>query len=149
MTIRSRPGWWSALRRWLLGSRPWRPASPLGVMAEDQAARHLQSLGYTVLDRNVRTRVGEADLVVRDNQGVIAVVEVKSRVIEPNSSQLPPEAAVTRDKRRRLLRLLRHLARANRWSGPVRIDVVAIDWADAAGNRVAAIRHHIDAVRAG
>lgn len=149
MTRRSRPGWWPTLRRWLFGSRPWRPASPLGVKAEEQAARHLRSLGCTVLDRNVRTRVGEADLVIRDEQGVIAVVEVKSRVIDENCPQPPPEAAVTFEKRRRLVRLLRHLARANRWTGPVRIDVVAIDWADAEGTRVVAIRHHVDAVRTG
>ncbi|MGH7133539.1 MAG: YraN family protein [Phycisphaerales bacterium] len=137
-------GWWFAVRRWLFGRNAWRPASALGVRAEDEAVRHLRGLGYTILDRNVRVTMGEADVVVRDPAGAIAVVEVKSRVLEPGVEHPPPEAAVTRDKRRRLVRILRHLARANQWSGPLRIDVVAIDWTD---DRPAAVRHYVDAVR--
>ena len=137
-------GWWLAVRRWLFGRRAWKPASELGVRAEDEAVRHLQGLGYAILDRNVRVPMGEADIVARDPVGAIAVVEVKSRVLEPGAEHPPPEAAVTLDKRRRLVRILRHLARANRWSGPLRVDVVAIDWTN---NTPAAVRHYVDAVR--
>lgn len=50
----------------------------LGRRGEEAAARYLQRQGMTLVARNVRTPVGEIDLIVR-NRKVIAFVEVKTR----------------------------------------------------------------------
>ncbi|SDL80280.1 putative endonuclease [Corynebacterium mycetoides] len=51
----------------------------LAVQGESFAADVYTDLGYDVVARNVRTRVGEIDLIVRDADGVIVFVEVKAR----------------------------------------------------------------------
>lgn len=50
----------------------------LGRAGERRAARHLESLGYTILDRNWRCRAGEIDLVAATPTELV-VVEVKTR----------------------------------------------------------------------
>jgi putative endonuclease len=50
----------------------------LGAYGERVAARHLTSLGMTVIDRNWRCRAGEIDLVLREGT-VLVVCEVKTR----------------------------------------------------------------------
>lgn len=54
----------------------------LGDAAEDQALTHLQDRGLQLLARNYRTPGrggGEIDLIVRDRQGTLVFVEVRSR----------------------------------------------------------------------
>lgn len=50
----------------------------LGELGERLAAEHLQRLGYEVVARNHRTRFGELDLVVADEETLV-FVEVKTR----------------------------------------------------------------------
>jgi putative endonuclease len=50
----------------------------LGVLGEQLAAEHLERLGYEVVARNHRTRFGELDLVVCDDEALV-FVEVKTR----------------------------------------------------------------------
>ncbi len=87
-----------------------RPASPLaraararaatGRRGEELAADHLRRLGFTILDRNVRTRYGEIDLVACDPL-VLAFVEVKTT----RAGTLAPLERVGRGQRARLRRL--------------------------------------------
>jgi putative endonuclease len=52
----------------------------LGRRGEELAAQHFARLGYRVLDRNHRTRFGELDLVLADeDEATIVFCEVKSR----------------------------------------------------------------------
>lgn len=52
----------------------------LGRRGEQLAAEHLERLGYRVLDRNYRTRHGELDLVLTDeDEETIVFCEVKTR----------------------------------------------------------------------
>ena len=53
-------------------------ADALGRRGEDAAATWLEQRGWTVLDRRVRTKAGEVDLVARRDT-LVAFVEVKTR----------------------------------------------------------------------
>jgi len=50
----------------------------LGRLGEDLAAAHLESLGYTIIDRRFRTRLGEIDIVARLGSRIV-FVEVRAR----------------------------------------------------------------------
>ena len=99
------------------------PRRSLGQAAEAAAARWLTRAGLAVLERNVRFREGEIDLVCRDGD-VIVFVEVKCRRAYWGEG---PGDAVAWDKRRRLVRLARHYLRARRLDhARCRFDVVAV-----------------------
>jgi len=57
---------------------PYSGAAALGARGEEAAARHLESLGYRILERRFRTRAGEIDLVAEEDETLV-FVEVKSR----------------------------------------------------------------------
>lgn len=50
----------------------------LGAWGESEAARFLEMLGYSIVERNVRTRYGELDIVARDGS-VLVFVEVRTK----------------------------------------------------------------------
>ncbi|MGC6401238.1 YraN family protein [Sphingomonas sp. FW199] len=58
--------------------RDRRAAEAMGRAGEDSAARWLEQHGWHILDRRVRTRAGEVDLIAA-RPGLIAFVEVKLR----------------------------------------------------------------------
>lgn len=98
------------------------PRQLLGKLGEDAAAEYLRRRGYDILARNVRSSLGEIDLVALDGDGVVVFVEVKTR---RRGSALE---AVDRRKQRRLTALARaFLARAGWLERPARFDVVAVD----------------------
>jgi putative endonuclease len=59
------------------GGRPPDPRRALGRLGEELAATHLERLGFTILDRNVRSREGEIDLIACDGAALV-FVEVKT-----------------------------------------------------------------------
>ncbi|MFA6046638.1 MAG: YraN family protein [Phycisphaerales bacterium] len=123
------------------GEGPPREESVLGAKGEAFAAKYLQRAGYTILERNARLPMGEADLIVRTPQGTHVVVEVKTRARGKNarSDQAAPELAITRHKRRTLRAIATFLGRANNW-GRVSVDVIAVEWPLAGG--APTLRHH-------
>lgn len=95
----------------------------LGQEAEEAAACWLRRAGLAVLERNVRFREGEIDLVCRDGDAIV-FVEVKCRRAQWGEG---PGDALSWEKRRRLLRLAQHYLRARRLDGArCRFDVVAV-----------------------
>ncbi len=118
----------------------------LGRRGERAAARHLKSLGYRLIARNVRLSAGECDLLMRDpDRSTLVIVEVKTRRVTPGKPHPPPEASVHARKRAKLELLAGLLARDRRYQGqPIRIDVAAVDWPDSGKPTV---RHFRDAVR--
>ena len=54
------------------------PRHQLGRQGEELAAQHLERLGFTIVERNFRTRHGELDLVAFDGT-VLVFAEVKTR----------------------------------------------------------------------
>jgi len=108
----------------------------VGQRGEAEAARFLRQRGFVILDQNVRSRLGEIDLVARD-RGTVVFVEVKARQAGRGD---PPEASVTPRKQARLARLaLGYLTAKGLGEVRCRFDVVAV--ALDAEARVAAIRH--------
>lgn len=96
-----------------------------GQMGEDEAARHLIAKGLTVLERNVRLRAGEIDIVARDGDEIV-FVEVRSRRTRTMGTALE---SVDARKQRKLIQLARiYLAARGLHDAPSRFDVVAITW---------------------
>jgi putative endonuclease len=119
-------------------SRP--PVKPvpqtLGRVGEAAAARFLERRGLVILARNLRSRLGEIDLVARDGSTLV-FVEVKTR---RGGTGDPPQAAVDARKRARLSRLaLGYLAARRLGERSCRFDVVgvSVDGPD----RVIGVRH--------
>lgn len=96
----------------------------LGRWGERLAAKHLESEGYIVVERNWRCRRGEIDLIARGGK-VLVFVEVKTRRGRDYGT---PEEAITGPKAKRLLELgqrylLEHELEDVEW----RIDLVAVE----------------------
>ena len=96
-----------------------------GNAGEEKAAQYLENQGYSIIERNFRTKGGEIDIIaVKDEK--IVFVEVKSL---PNGT---PELLQTELNRRKLQRivksskcfLLKHRQYSNSY---VRYDVIVID----------------------
>jgi putative endonuclease len=99
------------------------PLHQVGRAGEEAAVRHLERMGYRIVERNYRCRFGEIDLIAQDG-GVLVFIEVKTR----RSRAFGPAAlAVTRDKQRRLIKASQaYLSRKGGAQGVCRYDVVTI-----------------------
>ncbi len=87
------------------------------------AGKILKKKGYKILKRNYISKYGEIDIVAYD-RGTISFVEVKTRQSE---SYGPPELAVTKEKRKRIVRTaLNYLAINQIEDTDCRFDVVSI-----------------------
>ncbi|MGB2705896.1 MAG: YraN family protein [Candidatus Omnitrophota bacterium] len=71
----------------------------VGLLGEDIAARFLSRKGYAVIGRNVKTFVGEIDIVARKESEVV-FVEIKTR---KTPSFVPPYLSVTARKKKKLI----------------------------------------------
>lgn len=100
-----------------------RHAAKFGSDGEALAAAALVRCGYRFVARNVRTRNGEIDLLLRDGATWIAV-EVKTRTDHP-----APERCVDAEQLDRIARTLQALAPTLRpRPRALRVDVVAVRW---------------------
>jgi putative endonuclease len=97
--------------------------SALGRAGEDLAARFLEGRGWAIVDRNVRYREGEIDLVAA-RAGVLAFVEVKTR--RSRAFGAPAEAVTFRKAQRIRLLATRYLAERKPRAAGVRFDVVDV-----------------------
>jgi len=107
-----------------------------GDAAEERACRHLEEVGFTIVERNFRTRVGEIDIVAR-RADLLVFVEVRSR---GDAGFGRPEETVSPAKRRRIVAAARrYLATvpSSSWR-EVRFDVIAIEGVENA----AVLRHY-------
>jgi len=86
-----------------------RPDPVAGRAAEKFAADALARAGYRVLARNLRTPVGEIDIVA-ERRGTLVFVEVKAR--RAGGLAGSPEDALTATKFRRVARAAAHVAAA-------------------------------------
>lgn len=103
-------------------------SSRLGRLGEDLATRHLESLGYVIVERNWRASVeavrGEVDIVARCGSTLV-FCEVKARRATVFDDAF---AAVTWSKQRQLRRLASLYLAQMPGGTAVRFDVVAVTW---------------------
>ncbi|QZA33481.1 YraN family protein [Hydrogenibacillus sp. N12] len=101
----------------------------LGALGEALALEHLVARGFRPIDRNVRTRYGEIDLI-GEMDGCLVFVEVRTR---RGTAFGTGRESVTGRKQARLRRLAAaYLARSGRGEVPVRFDVVEVTFAGGA-----------------
>ncbi len=93
-----------------------------GTASEDLACRYLEDQGLILMERNYRCRVGELDLIMRDQQHLV-FVEVRSR---RSSRYGTPAETVTVSKQRRLIRAASYYLQRHRFNMPCRFDIIAI-----------------------
>ena len=95
----------------------------VGRRGEEIAAEHLRGKGYRVLERNVRTRYGEIDIIASDRD---CIVFVEVRTVQ--SAAVSPEESVGPRKQRQIAALAtRYLQRIGRLEDDWRADVVAVE----------------------
>ena len=119
--------WFSINDRFSLrvGSESDSSGESLGSAGEKAAAAFLQKLGYRILDRGHRQRLGEIDLIALDGEWIV-FVEVKTWVSNRGGD---PSLAVDASKQEKLTRAaLIYLKRRGLLNQPARFDVVSIVW---------------------
>lgn len=127
------------------------PRRSLGAQGEELAAQLLQQKGLSIVARNWRCAVGELDIIAEetgpdDVRGLSAVpwlviVEVRTRRGSAFGTALQ---SIIYRKQAKLRQVARTYVQAIRWSGPWRIDVVAVQM-DSGGHLLAVehIRHAV------
>lgn len=95
----------------------------IGQKGEDLAANYLKELGYQILERNYRCKLGEVDIIARENDTLV-FIEVRTR------SSLDfglPQESINRRKRHQISKVaLEYMIRKKLKNIPARFDVVAI-----------------------
>lgn len=97
----------------------------LGPRGEGLAWNFLRRQGYTIVERNYRTRYGEVDVVARQGETLV-FLEVKTR----RDLRLGrPEESVDWSKRQKLIRVAQSYLQAHDLEDrPARFDVLSILW---------------------
>ncbi len=98
----------------------------IGKRGEDVACAFLKREGFRVLERNLRTKWSELDIVCRNKRKELVFVEVKSRGVDDVGI---PEEALTADKRRRLARAAAAYAVHVHYTGLYHINAVCVVFA--------------------
>ena len=117
------------------------PRHQFGQASEMQAEQFLVAKGYRILDRNVRTRLGELDLVA-DDHGVVVFVEVKGRTTDAFGGAL---LAVDHRKRVKLTKLATQYLAQRHWSDKgCRFDVVLVQGRPSDQGRIEHLQNAFD-----
>ncbi|HID70640.1 MAG TPA: YraN family protein [Desulfobacterales bacterium] len=95
----------------------------LGKKGEDLAASFLKKNGFQIIQRNYRQKIGEIDIIARQNEWLV-FIEVKAR----KSIRFgQPFEAVTQNKQAQICRVaLDFMTRNKLLDQPVRFDVISI-----------------------
>ena len=117
------------------------PRRLFGQEGESSAEQYLRNKGYRILARNVRSSVGELDLVAEDGQ-VLVFVEVKARRTDAFGGAIH---AVHQRKQEKLIQLAaQYLARHHLKDRPCRFDVVLLQGANAEASQIEHIQNAFD-----
>ena len=93
----------------------------LGKWGEDFASNFLLQNGYSLIERNVRFKKYEVDIIAEKNNELI-VVEVKAR----NTAEIgEPWRAVTKSKQRQIITVADNYVQKNQIDKNVRFDIIS------------------------
>ena len=93
-----------------------------GRWGEDFALKYVKKLGWKVLDRNVRFKTGELDIIAMDGDELV-IVEVRLRSV---GIVLPSDRTVGPRKLGKLVRSGSAYVEQKNWQGFWRIDLTAL-----------------------
>ncbi|MGB9498483.1 MAG: YraN family protein [Dissulfuribacterales bacterium] len=95
-----------------------------GKFGENLAARHLKKLGYKIICKNYRTKLGEIDIIAKQDDTIV-FVEVKSRRTSTFGS---PKYSITLKKQQQISKTaLYYLKKTNQSDVCARFDVVTVN----------------------
>jgi putative endonuclease len=94
----------------------------LGALGESLAERYLTKKGYAIIDKNVRFKKWEADIIAEFNNQLI-VIEVKTRQTGEIGE---PWRAVTRSKQKQIIKVANDYICKNQIEKDTRFDIVSI-----------------------
>ncbi len=117
-------GWFDRLRRGRLSASD--PRHGLGMRGEAAAEKFLKRLGYKIVARRLRTRLGELDIVAVDGRTVV-FVEVKTWQ-NPLGFDHPADAVDVKKQRQITRAGVAFLKRRGLLEYAARFDVIAVIW---------------------
>ena len=95
----------------------------LGKFGEDMAVSILKEMGYRILERNFRTKLGEVDIIAEENKDLV-FIEVKNR---RNLSFGSPQCSVNLRKQMRLVKTALAYVKMKNLRRNIRFDIFAIE----------------------
>jgi putative endonuclease len=108
----------------------------LGAVGEQAAEHYLGEHGFVILERNVRTKYGEIDIIGMDGSELV-FIEVKART---NTAYGFPEESINPGKRQHMIDSAQdYLCEHEEIDCDWRMDVIAIQYSK--GNSKPVIRH--------
>ena len=114
---------------------------PLGNRGEEIACRYLRQMGYEVLERNFRCKIGEIDIVARDGK-VTVFVEVKAR---KSKTYGKPKEAISFHKQKKLVQLAQYYMKKHHlFDTSARFDVIGIKWTENGRYNIELIQNAFD-----
>ncbi len=116
----------------------------IGKYGEDIAAKWLVDKGWRIIDRNVRQKFGEIDIVAMDFDKTLVLLEVKTLVVDLNG--LVPEDNLSSVKLMKMRKMAESFSNANpqliNESRGWRIDALAISIDNCQSGEKIHIRHY-------
>lgn len=113
----------------------------LGQKGENLAALFIRDKGYNIIVRNYRCKIGEIDIIAKDNDTLV-FIEVKTR---SNLAFGSPATAITAKKQRQISRTAQnYLASKHLFNTPARFDVISIILPAGGENQIELITNAFD-----
>jgi len=95
----------------------------LGSEGESVALQFLKKQGYTIIQRNFKTQIGEIDIIAKDGETIV-FVEVKTR---KNDTFGAPYESVNTAKRQKMKNVALLYLKKQKKELPARFDVISIN----------------------
>jgi len=93
-----------------------------GKLAEDLAAKFLKNLGYKIIERNIRFRFGEIDIVASKNNQLV-FIEVRFRKSAEFGDSL---STIDAKKQKKLKKAILAYIRDHNYTGDFRFDAIGV-----------------------